>query len=73
MNWKPIKPITNEWKAKEYVRLKKEKNKNLTHSYKKVDHKKYIKGQVDLLCHVTRPLLALLHTLTVLKHSLKNK
>lgn len=36
-----------------------------TYPYKKVDHKKYIKGQVDLLRHVARPLLALLHTLTL--------
>jgi hypothetical protein len=32
--------------------------------YKKVDHKKYIKGQVDLLGHIPRPLLALFDSLT---------
>lgn len=35
----------------------------LTYSDKKVDHKKYIKGEVDLLRHVARPLLALFDTL----------
>jgi hypothetical protein len=37
----------------------------MTYSDKKVDHKKYIKGEVDLLRHVARPLLALFDTLTV--------
>ena len=36
----------------------------MTYSDKKVDHKKYIKGEVDLLRHVARPLLALFDTLT---------
>ena len=35
-----------------------------TNPNKKVDHKKYIEGEVDLLCHISRPLLALLDTLT---------
>jgi hypothetical protein len=40
-----------------------EKKNGATYSDKKVDHKKYIEGEVDLLRHVARPLLALFDTL----------
>ena len=45
----------------------------MTYSDKKVDHKKYIKGEVDLLRHVARPLLALFDTLTVVPPQKKKK
>ena len=45
----------------------------MTYSDKKVDHKKYIKGEVDLLRHVARPLLALFDTLTVVPPKKKQK
>lgn len=35
-----------------------------TYSYKKIDHKKYIEGKVDLLRDVVAPTLATLHTVT---------
>lgn len=35
-----------------------------TYSYKKVDHKKYVKGKVDLLSNIVTPLLATLHFFT---------
>lgn len=35
-----------------------------THSYKKIDHKKYVKGKVDLLSDIVAPLLAALHAVT---------
>jgi hypothetical protein len=40
--------------------------------YKKVDHKKYIKGQVDLLGHIPRPLLALFDSLTEMSQKVTN-
>lgn len=34
----------------------------LTYSYKKIDHKKYVEGKVDLLSDIVAPLLASFHT-----------
>lgn len=35
-----------------------------TYSYKKIDHKKYVEGKVDLLSDVAAPRLAEFHFLT---------
>lgn len=37
---------------------------SLTHPYKKVDHKKYIECQINLLGNIVTPLLTSLHLLT---------
>lgn len=41
-----------------------EYKKQDTYSYKKVDHKKYVKGKVDLLSNIVAPFLTPLHFLT---------
>lgn len=35
----------------------------ITYPYKKVDHKKYVERQINLLCDVVAPLLTTLHVL----------
>lgn len=45
-------------------------NNGTTYSYKKVDHKKYVKGKVDLLSNIVAPFLASLNLFTEIKHSI---
>lgn len=44
-----------------------------TYSYKKVDHKKYVKGKVDLLSNIVAPFLASLNLFTANKHVYKQR
>lgn len=40
-----------------------------TYSYKKINHKKYVEGKVDLLCDVAAPFLAAFHAVTEIMQS----
>lgn len=42
---------------------------SITYSYKKIDHKKYVKGKVDLLRDIVAPFLAAFHTVTAKQES----